>query len=29
MTDGMTKKARRSLLLDLSLSAKACMLENP
>ena len=29
MTDGMTKKASKSSLLDLSLNTKACILENP
>ena len=29
MTDGVTKKARRSQLMDSGLSTKVCMLENP
>ena len=29
MTDGVTKKASQSQLLDFGLSTKACMLENP
>ena len=29
MTDGMTKKARRSQLLDSGLSTKACIKANP
>ena len=29
MTDGMTKKVRKSLLLDLGLNTKVCILANP
>ncbi len=29
MTDGMTKKVRKSLLLDLGLNTKVCILVNP